>query len=194
MHRITSNLCPITPLESTLRSAQMQPARISLLNSLTLFTLFTFSLFSRTASGSRPTNRDPRLRHESVHRVHRAVSCMRSARSTISNSERGAPLFAVRCSAPNELKRKPTMNRRELFAALAATAVAGDALAFAQNSPGTTPAAAPSADTTPAAPVMGSKVFDWNAMVDKPKAPVRCGRFARRRRRRSRTSRSTSRH
>ncbi len=61
------------------------------------------------------------------------------------------------------------MNRRELFAALAATAVAGDALAFAQNGPGTTPAAAPSADTTPAAqPVMGSKVFDWNAMVDKP--------------------------
>jgi quercetin dioxygenase-like cupin family protein len=60
------------------------------------------------------------------------------------------------------------MNRRELFAALAATAVAGEALAFAQNSPGTTPAAAPPADTTPAAPVMGSKVFDWNAMVDKP--------------------------
>jgi quercetin dioxygenase-like cupin family protein len=49
------------------------------------------------------------------------------------------------------------MNRRELFAALAATAVAGDALAFA--------------DTTPAAtPVMGSKVFDWNLMVDKPNA------------------------
>jgi quercetin dioxygenase-like cupin family protein len=65
-----------------------------------------------------------------------------------------------------------------MFAALAATAVAGDVLAFAQNSPGTTPAAAPSAappaappaDTTPAAApaVMGSKVFDWNAMVDKP--------------------------
>ena len=62
------------------------------------------------------------------------------------------------------------MNRREMFAALAATAVAGDVLAFAQNSPGTTPAAAPPADTTPAAApaVMGSKVFDWNAMVDKP--------------------------
>ncbi len=67
------------------------------------------------------------------------------------------------------------MNRREMFAALAATAVAGDVLAFAQNSPGTTPAAAPPADTTPApaaapaaASVMGSKVFDWNAMVDKP--------------------------
>ena len=51
------------------------------------------------------------------------------------------------------------MNRRELFAALAATAVAGEALAFAQNGPDTTPAAAP---------VMGSKVFDWNKMVDKP--------------------------
>jgi len=45
------------------------------------------------------------------------------------------------------------MNRRELFAALAATAVAGDALAFADN---------------PA--VMGSKVFDWNSLVDKPTA------------------------
>jgi len=56
------------------------------------------------------------------------------------------------------------MNRREMFAALAATAVAGDVLAFAQNSPGTTPAAAPAAPST----VMGSKVFDWNAMVDKP--------------------------
>jgi quercetin dioxygenase-like cupin family protein len=55
------------------------------------------------------------------------------------------------------------MNRRELFAALAATAVAGEALAFAQNSPGTTPAAAPAAT-----PVMGSTVFDWNKMVDKP--------------------------
>jgi quercetin dioxygenase-like cupin family protein len=56
-----------------------------------------------------------------------------------------------------EKKRKTTMNRRELFAALAAAAVAGDALAFA--------------DTTPASvPVMGSKVFDWNLMVDKPNA------------------------
>ena len=49
------------------------------------------------------------------------------------------------------------MNRRELFAALAATAIVGDALALAE--------------TTPAgAPVMGSKVFDWNSMVDKPNA------------------------
>ena len=65
------------------------------------------------------------------------------------------------------------MNRRELFAALAATAVAGEALAFAQNSPDTTPAAAPPAGTAPGttpavAAVMGSKVFDWNKMVDKP--------------------------
>jgi len=43
------------------------------------------------------------------------------------------------------------MNRRELFAALAATAIAGDALAFADNSA-----------------VMGSKVFDWNSLVDAP--------------------------
>ena len=43
------------------------------------------------------------------------------------------------------------MNRRELFAALAATAVAGDALAQAQP-------------TT----VMGSHVFDWNSLVDVP--------------------------
>ena len=59
------------------------------------------------------------------------------------------------------------MNRREMFAALAATAVAGDALAFAQNSSGTTPAAAPSG-AQPVPAVMGSKVFDWNAMVDTP--------------------------
>ncbi|MGA2571824.1 MAG: cupin domain-containing protein [Terracidiphilus sp.] len=45
------------------------------------------------------------------------------------------------------------MNRRELFAALAATAVAGDALAFAD---------------TPS--VMGSTVFDWKAMTEKPTA------------------------
>jgi len=45
------------------------------------------------------------------------------------------------------------MNRRELFAALAATAVAGDALALAD------PALA-----------MGSKVFDWNSIPDKPNA------------------------
>ncbi len=43
------------------------------------------------------------------------------------------------------------MNRRELFAALAATAVAGDALAWADPKP-----------------VMGSKVFDWNSLTDKP--------------------------
>ncbi len=47
------------------------------------------------------------------------------------------------------------MNRRELFAALAATAVAGDALAFADPSPGQSP-------------VMGSKVFDWNSIPEKP--------------------------
>jgi quercetin dioxygenase-like cupin family protein len=45
------------------------------------------------------------------------------------------------------------MNRRELFVALAGTAVAGDALAHA--------------DPTP---VMGSHVFDWNSFVDKPNA------------------------
>ena len=43
------------------------------------------------------------------------------------------------------------MNRRELFAALAATAVAGDALAQAQP-----------------ATVMGSHVFDWNSLADMP--------------------------
>jgi XRE family transcriptional regulator, regulator of sulfur utilization len=43
------------------------------------------------------------------------------------------------------------MNRRELFAALAATAVVGDTMALADP-----------------APVMGSKVFDWNSFVDKP--------------------------
>jgi quercetin dioxygenase-like cupin family protein len=53
--------------------------------------------------------------------------------------------------------KETEMNRRELFAALAATAIVGDALALAE--------------TTPAgAPVMGSKVFDWNSMVDKPNA------------------------
>ena len=46
------------------------------------------------------------------------------------------------------------MNRRELFAALAAAAVAGDALVAAKAE----------AD---AAGVMGSKVFDWNSLVDK---------------------------
>lgn len=57
------------------------------------------------------------------------------------------------------------MNRRELFAALAATAVAGEGLAFAEPNPQAAPAAAPAA-----ASVMGSKVFDWNQMVDKPNA------------------------
>jgi quercetin dioxygenase-like cupin family protein len=50
-----------------------------------------------------------------------------------------------------------------MFAALAATAVAGDALAFAEANPQAAPVAAPSPAT-----VMGSKVFDWNSMVDKP--------------------------
>ena len=45
------------------------------------------------------------------------------------------------------------MNRRELFAALAATAVVGEGLAHAD-----------------AAQVMGSHVFDWKDMVDKPNA------------------------
>lgn len=49
------------------------------------------------------------------------------------------------------------MNRRELFAALAAAAVAGDKLALADQPKGTTP-------------VLGSRVFDWNALVDKPNA------------------------
>jgi XRE family transcriptional regulator, regulator of sulfur utilization len=70
------------------------------------------------------------------------------------------------------------MNRREMFAALAATAVAGEMLAFAeadpQAAPAATPAGAPAPAAAPAAagvmgsPVMGSRVFDWNAMVDKP--------------------------
>jgi quercetin dioxygenase-like cupin family protein len=50
-------------------------------------------------------------------------------------------------------QRKKIMNRRELFAALAATAVAGDALAFADP-----------------AHVMGSHVFNWNSLTDKPNA------------------------
>src|SRR5580658_3676040 len=45
------------------------------------------------------------------------------------------------------------MNRRELFAALAATAIAGDALALAEP-----------------ATVMGSHVFDWNSFTDVPNA------------------------
>ena len=63
------------------------------------------------------------------------------------------------------------MNRREMFAALAATAVAGDVLAFAEANPQAAPAAqagAPAPAAAPAPAVMGSKVFDWNAMVDKP--------------------------
>lgn len=49
------------------------------------------------------------------------------------------------------------MNRRELLAVLAATAVAGDKLALAEQPKSTLP-------------VMGSRVFDWNALVDKPNA------------------------
>jgi quercetin dioxygenase-like cupin family protein len=67
-----------------------------------------------------------------------------------------------------------------MFAALAATAVAGDVLAFAEANPQAAPAATPAVAPAPAAavapasaggmgsPVMGSRVFDWNAMVDKP--------------------------
>ncbi len=51
---------------------------------------------------------------------------------------------------------KTIMNRRELFAALAA-AVVGDAMALAGQAPNS-------------APVMGSRVFDWNSLVDKPNA------------------------
>jgi len=47
------------------------------------------------------------------------------------------------------------MNRRELFTALAGSAIAGDALAFAEQSPISTP-------------VMGSRVFDWNSLADQP--------------------------
>jgi XRE family transcriptional regulator, regulator of sulfur utilization len=46
------------------------------------------------------------------------------------------------------------MNRRELFGALAATAVVGKGLAFADD----------------AKTVMSSKVFDWNSLTDKPNA------------------------
>ena len=53
------------------------------------------------------------------------------------------------------------MNRRELFAALAAAAVGGDALAFADQSSSMTPNTAP---------VMGSKVFDLNSIPVKETA------------------------
>src|ERR1039458_2816267 len=162
-------VCDQQPLWNQHAICSNATGALSLLNTFTLFTLFTFSLFHGpylTTHAPQPT-----AAQESAHRAHRA-KLHASARSTISNSERGAPFF-VRGSAPNELKRKRTMNRRELFAALAATAVAGEALAFAQNSPDTTPAAAPPAGTAPGttpavAAVMGSKVFDWNKMVDKP--------------------------
>ena len=49
------------------------------------------------------------------------------------------------------------MNRREILTALAASAIAGDALTAAGQA------------QTPAA-VMGSRVFDWNSLVDKPNA------------------------
>jgi quercetin dioxygenase-like cupin family protein len=54
---------------------------------------------------------------------------------------------------PSPARKGKIMNRRELFAALAATAVAGDALALAEP-----------------ATVMGSHVFDWSLLVDKPNA------------------------
>jgi XRE family transcriptional regulator, regulator of sulfur utilization len=60
------------------------------------------------------------------------------------------------------------MNRRELFAALAATAVAGDALALADPAPVDPTLFSPAPDEP--AGVMGSKVFDWKDMVDKPNA------------------------
>jgi XRE family transcriptional regulator, regulator of sulfur utilization len=65
-------------------------------------------------------------------------------------------------------KGKNNMNRRELFAALAATAVVGDALAFADPAPVDPALFSPAADEP--AGVMGSKVFDWKDMVDKPNA------------------------
>jgi XRE family transcriptional regulator, regulator of sulfur utilization len=77
----------------------------------------------------------------------------------------GGPVFTY---AALVRKGKTTMNRREMFAALAATAVAGDVLAFAEANPQAAPAAAPAAAAVMGAPVMGSRVFDWNAMVDKP--------------------------
>jgi quercetin dioxygenase-like cupin family protein len=55
------------------------------------------------------------------------------------------------------MKGTTDMNRRELLAALAATAVAGDALVVVGQSQNK-------------APVMGSHVFDWNSLVDKPNA------------------------
>ena len=62
------------------------------------------------------------------------------------------------------------MNRRELFAAFAATAVAGQLPALAQTNPApATSGGAPAAEAT-GEPVMGSKVWDWNAMVAKPNA------------------------
>jgi XRE family transcriptional regulator, regulator of sulfur utilization len=55
------------------------------------------------------------------------------------------------------LKKEDEMNRRELVAALAATAVAGEGLAQAGQ-------------TSNTATVMGSHVFDWNSLADKPNA------------------------
>lgn len=49
------------------------------------------------------------------------------------------------------------MNRRDLFAALAAAAVASDNLALGEQPKSTTP-------------VMGSRVFDWDSFVNKPNA------------------------
>jgi quercetin dioxygenase-like cupin family protein len=64
--------------------------------------------------------------------------------------------------APNERylvsdEKGETMNRREIFTALAATAIAGDALTVAGQSKSPLP-------------VMGSHVFDWNSLVDTPNA------------------------
>lgn len=47
------------------------------------------------------------------------------------------------------------MNRREILTALGAAAIAGDALTVAAQSQNS-------------GPVMGSHVFDWNSLVDKP--------------------------
>ncbi|HVN93836.1 MAG TPA: cupin domain-containing protein [Terracidiphilus sp.] len=55
------------------------------------------------------------------------------------------------------------MNRRELFAALAATVVAGEMPVLAQTNSG-----AEAAPQSPTGPVMGSTVWAWNAMVAKP--------------------------
>jgi XRE family transcriptional regulator, regulator of sulfur utilization len=62
-------------------------------------------------------------------------------------------------------KEERHMNRRELLAALAATAVAGEGPVFAGQSTNMATSTAAGAGG-----VMGSKVFDWKDMVDKPNA------------------------